>query len=250
MSILDYFCKEKPTIFDNIPINLSKHTFTQEEKAYLCNFSDVFRVEIKQICSLFSINPETFKSWKKRSSSTMNPLTILTAKNQNSEAVENLTVHRRSNKKDVAIQTIYPTRKIHFCDYEPKYRSAILDELFQYLFHSPFLMGFGKVDREKAIVAFALKFSKRNADSSLLDSLFATFKTAIISAIKKKETDLLSQLLSLLFPSFTLKEIQQRVYPITSYNWNKAHRHLLSFGEGGLPVKIFTRSYSSVVLSR
>lgn len=220
-------------------MDLSNHTFTMLERNYLCNFSAFFQISVKELCRIFNIKIGTFNKWKEQSTSRMNPLDIL---------LNNDCAHRQPttvNKTPVDAETqtspissnylsqpsAFTNRKKHFSDYDRKYQSVIIQDLFQYLVHSPTLGGFERADKEEAILSFAHKYTNRNIDSTsnkLLRSLLATFKSAIISAIKKKDPDLLSQLLSLLFPSFTLKQIQQEVYPISPYNWNKAHRHLLA----------------------
>lgn len=121
MDVFNDFLCSKPPIFElngKRSKDLSSHKFSEAEKAFLCKFSAYFRVSAEELCKLFSIKADTFKSWKKGLDIPVNPLEIIMGDTM-----------VQKNFQDKGVQTDFPvaetpavvTRRKSFSSMNEKY---------------------------------------------------------------------------------------------------------------------------------
>lgn len=221
MHVFNEFLCSKPPIFEldgKRGKDLSSHKFVEGEKVFLCKFSAYFRVSSDELCKLFSIKVDTFKSWKKGLDISVNPLEIIIGD----------TVAQK-NVKDKGVQTDFPvaetpavvTRRKSFSSMNEKYQKVIVAQVMKEIIQSATLSSFSTEDSRK-ILSIAFQSMQSTSDTNrILYRVLTDFKEAIEKAFERKETSLAVQLLSLFFRSFTRKELEKRMsLRISPYFWN------------------------------
>lgn len=275
MNFFSYFVSSKPPIFNlngKESKDLSNHDFKPQERNYLCDFYHAFGLTVEKICKRFNIKVKTFQKWLERTKaiSSMDAMDILAmtsndngtiqkptveastqadssfdeflpastftqTQKQSQNASQNMSQKANQNQNQTSSST-YTQRRKPFEDFCPRHKRNVVEEANDAALALPMLQGFSQADKEVILsTAFSQKDAARHSSTVILKQLLANFKAALEAAIKKKNSDLIVQLLSLLYQTYTKLELEASIgLKITKYYWNKAHRHWVAFDVGGI----------------
>ena len=126
--------------------DLSRHSFTKQEKSFLINFTSIFKIEGKALCTIYRISYPTFKSWKRNFNGALfNPVDLLRDKSE----VESC---RTVNAQPPPMEPPPIKRRKLLGDMIPRTRSRITrsvkEAVLSYSSTLPAINGFSKEDQE------------------------------------------------------------------------------------------------------
>jgi hypothetical protein len=254
------FLHDIPSVFnrDEGIKDLSHHSFKEKEKKFAVQFVSVFRIDGTKFCSDYRITYRTFKSWKESFTTELDVLSLLKcpippkdAKPIHSMSVQcTPTVCSQSTQTDFTSSSPHSVinRRKEFSDLCMRMqKKTVLDtfsSLPKIMRELPSLIGFSEADKYLILKKAILRMGTNELDSYNLRSLLNTFKTSLMISFQSRDSRNIALLLSLLFPTFTLKTINLYLnnFHISPYYWNTANRYGRIYGSAIITDLSFNRS--------
>lgn len=147
-------------------------------------------------------------------------------------------------------------RRKTFSQLSMNYKRTLTAKLSKEMIDAPILNGFSVADKASLVAETAEKLTRQRVSfkcEAACLTLLKTFMEALRRSKGRKGREDYVKLLSLLFETFTLKELNQLLSAadirISQYHWRMAHLHLVKYRAGLTRTSRFKRSNTRVRVS-